>query len=285
MIGNSIQSQWGKYDIEKRYSNAKLRFNGADLETSIRKSEVVFTPTETGREFLIDEMSDGFRSLFYVSMVDSILDVELKIEEELKTMPDTLSFERKPPALTIVALEEPENHIAPHLLGKLVNNLSSIAKKSNAQTIMTSHSPSIVKRIDPKKIRYFRMMSDSTNTIVKKIILPDNEKEADQYKFVKEAVISYPELYFAKLVILCEGDSEEIILPKFIEANGGEIDPCGISIVPLGGRFVNHFWRLLHELGIPYVTLIDLDRERECGGWGRISYILKQLKKVDITFV
>lgn len=58
------------------------------------------------------------------------------------------SFNRKPPILTIVAIEEPENHIAPHLLGKLVGNLKDIAGKNNAQAIMTSHSPAIVKRID-----------------------------------------------------------------------------------------------------------------------------------------
>ena len=59
--------------------------------------------------------------------------------------------------MTIVALEEPENHIAPHLLGKLVGNLQDIADKSNAQAIMTSHSPAIVKRIDPENLRYFRL--------------------------------------------------------------------------------------------------------------------------------
>ena len=38
-----------------------------------------------------------------------------------------------PPVLTIIALEEPENHIAPHLMGKLIKNLINIAKKTNAQ--------------------------------------------------------------------------------------------------------------------------------------------------------
>lgn len=51
----------------------------------------------------------------------------------------------------------------------------------------------------------------------------------------------------------------------------------GISVVPLGGKHVNHFWRLLNDLEIPHVTLLDLDREREGGGWGRIKYVLTQL--------
>ena len=41
---------------------------------------------------------------------------------------------------------------------------------------------------------------------------------------------------------------------------------------PISGRHVNHFWRLLNDLEIPFITLLDLDRERDGGGWGRIKY-------------
>lgn len=277
MFGASLAEQWKAYDSDDRYSTASLRFNSTDIETSVRKTEVVFEPTETGKEYTIDQMGDGLRSLFYISLVDSILDVEGKMQREIESDPENTSFSRKPPILTIVALEEPENHIAPHLLGKLVGNLSNIADKSNAQAIMTSHSPAIVKRVDPENLRYFRMDKDLHTSKVRSITLPEKESVQDQYKYIKEAVRAYPELYFAKLVILGEGDSEDIILPKYWEAVNGNVDVGGISIVPLGGRHVNHFWRLLNDLQIPHITLLDLDREREGGGWGRIKYVLKQL--------
>lgn len=277
MFGTSLAEQWKAYDSDDRYSTASLRFNSTDIETSIRKTEVVFEPTETGKEYTIDQMGDGLRSLFYISLVDSILDVEGKMQREIEADPENTSFSRKPPILTIVALEEPENHIAPHLLGKLVGNLNNIAGKHNAQAIMTSHSPAIVKRVDPENLRYFRMDKGLQVSKVRSITLPEKESAQDQYKYIKEAVRAYPELYFAKLVILGEGDSEEIILPKYWEALNGSVDVGGISIVPLGGRHVNHFWRLLNDLEIPHITLLDLDREREGGGWGRIKYVLKQL--------
>ena len=277
MFGTSLAEQWKAYDSDDRYSTASLRFNSTDIETSIRKTEVVFEPTETGKEYTIDQMGDGLRSLFYISLVDSILDVEGKMQREIEANPENTSFSRKPPILTIVALEEPENHIAPHLLGKLVGNLRNIAGKHNAQAIMTSHSPAIVRRVDPENLRYFRMDKDVLASKVRTITLPEKESAQDQYKYIKEAVRAYPELYFAKLVILGEGDSEEIILPKYWEVLNGSVDVGGISIVPLGGRHVNHFWRLLNDLQIPHITLLDLDREREGGGWGRIKYVLKQL--------
>lgn len=278
MFGESVGSQWKEYDAERRYSNATLRFNSTNIETTIKRAEVVFQPTETGKEYTIDQMSDGLRSLFYISLVDSILDVEQKIKAEIETDPEHTSFNHIPSLLTIIALEEPENHIAPHLLGRLINNLNSIAKKENAQALMTSHSPAIIKRIDPEAIRYFRL-SNAQTSMVRSITLPAKDVE-EQYKYVKEAVRAYPELYFAKLVVLGEGDSEQIILSKLWETKNGQADLSGISFVPLGGRFVNHFWRLLNDLGIPYVTLLDLDRERDGGGWGRIKYVLTQLIKI-----
>ena len=277
ILGNSIHTQWASYDSDTRYSNAQLRFNSTDIDSSIKKSEVVFLPTVTGKECTIDDMSDGLRSLFYISLVDSILDVESKIRQELEKIPQQTSFTHNPPVLTIIALEEPENHIAPHLIGQLVSNVKKIASKSNAQTILTSHSTAIVKRFDPENLRYFRLdLSDCVAT-VRSITLPDKEKLSNQCKFIKEAVKAYPELYFAKLVILGEGDSEEILLPRMWSAKNGDVDASGISVVPLGGRHVNHFWRLLNDLNIPHITLLDLDKERDGGGWGRIKYVLEQL--------
>ena len=277
IIGTSIHTQWESYDSDTRYSNAQLRFNSTDIDSSIKKSEVVFLPTVTGKECKIEDMSDGLRSLFYISLVDSILDVESKIQQEIDTDYEHISFNHKPPILTIIALEEPENHIAPHLIGQLTTNLKKIASKSNAQTVFTSHSTAIIKRFDPEKLRYFRLDVNDCTTRVRSITLPDKEKLADQYTFIKEAIKAYPELYFAKLVVLGEGDSEEIILPKVWNAKNGDVDTSGISVVPLGGRHVNHFWRLLNDLNIPYITLLDLDKEREGGGWGRIKYVLEQL--------
>lgn len=277
IIDKSINSQWKIYDTDSRYSDAKLRFNSIDFESSMKKSEIVFFPTETGKEFRIDEMGDGLRSLFYISMVDSILSIEKEIQKELESKPAKASFNRKPPILTIIALEEPENHIAPHLIGKLIENLKNIAKKCNAQIILTSHSPAIVKRIEPENLRYFRIKVTELTTKIRRITLPSITEE--QYKYIKEAVMAYPELYFANLVILGEGDSEEILIPKFWQAKNNSIDISGISVVPLGGRHVNHFWRLLNDIEIPFITLLDLDRERDGGGWGRIKYVIKQLLK------
>jgi hypothetical protein len=69
-------------------------------------------------------------------------------------------------------------------------------------------------------------------------------------------------------------------LRRIFEEAETPLDSYFISVVPLGGRHVHHFWRLLARLGIPFITLLDLDREKTGGDWGRIQYVRNQVVKL-----
>lgn len=88
---------------------------------------------------------------------------------------------------------------------------------------------------------------------------------------------AYPEIYFSGLVILGEGDSGLPVLPRLLQAKGLPVDESGITVAPLGGRHVNHFWKLLNQLQLPYVTLLDFDLCRYQAGWGKIKYAQDQI--------
>jgi len=100
------------------------------------------------------------------------------------------------------------------------------------------------------------------------------------YKYIREGILSNPEVYFSRFVVLGEGASEDIVLPKLFEAEGLPVDENGITIAQLGGRHVNYMWKLLNDLDIPHATLLDLDLGRHQGGWGRIKYAADQLVKI-----
>lgn len=113
---------------------------------------------------------------------------------------------------------------------------------------------------------------------VRRLTLPKDDEEAKQY--VRLAIRAYPELYFARFVILGEGDSERLVIPRAAGAMGVQLDPSFVPIVPLGGRYVNHFWRLLNDLRIPYATLLDLDLGRAHGGATLISEVVAKLGEI-----
>jgi len=83
--------------------------------------------------------------------------------------------------------------------------------------------------------------------------------------------------------VLGEGASEEVVLPRLADALGFAIDRSFVAVVPLGGRHVNHLWRLLTDLDIPHATLLDLDWGRAGGGWGRIKTACAQLLENGVS--
>ncbi|MBS1778730.1 MAG: AAA family ATPase [Bacteroidetes bacterium] len=274
-VQTSITEFWQKFHKDERYKDTLLGFGGSDFDTILKKLEISFSPTGTHKSFGIDELGEGYRSLFYLTLVCALLDIEEKLaatEED-----ETIGITR--PLLTILAIEEPENHIAPQLLGRVIKILKTIAEKENSQVLLSSHTPAIVKRLDPEWILHFRI-TEEYETEVNQILLPEKADEA--YKYVKEAVHNYPEIYFARLVVIGEGDSEEVIFNRLMSVLKTDFDDNIITFAPLGHRFVNHIWKLLEELHIPHITLLDLDIEREGGGWGRVKYALRQLIKIDV---
>jgi hypothetical protein len=184
----------------------------------------------------------------------------------------------KPPAFTLIAVEEPENSLSPHYLGRIVTALNS-SVGVDAQALIATHAPSMLRRVKPDNIRYLRL-NEQRHTKVTCIVLPP-ESEGEALKFVREAVQAFPEIYFSRLVVLGEGDSEEIVLPRILQAKGAPVDESAVTIAPLGGRHVNHFWRLLSALETPYLTLLDLDVARFGGGWGRIGTVNKYLAEFE----
>ncbi|MCI0748316.1 MAG: AAA family ATPase [Verrucomicrobia subdivision 3 bacterium] len=298
-LHQSLGKAWRKLQDLPAFRNVAFQPVGGALDELLKRVEVVFSPGAAGREYSIDWLSEGLKSLFYFSLVASVFQIEEAVKgrqlatanavageqgEELSGDADPLdafSAERlRPPALTVFAVEEPENHLAPHYLGRIIELLQGIASSGSGQVVLTSHSPAIMSRLDPEHVRYLRLDAGTLETRVRKIVLPAAADEA--FKYVKEAVRAYPELYFARLVVLGEGDSEEIVIPHAARASGVAIDTNLISVVPLGGRHVNHLWKLLHGLDIPHLTLLDLDRERVGGGWSRIHYACSELIKVGV---
>lgn len=276
LVTQAVTARWQQ--VHSAGTDTTPAFRPIDLrfEEFIRKVTVMFRPDEAGRERALDDLSDGQRSLFHLAMTAAALDVEGDIAKgsggegfELGGIPI--------PALTLVAIEEPENNLAPFYLSRIVRQIEDLTGGARAQALMSSHSASILSRVAPEQVRHFQLDGNRTAK-VRSVTLPSGIEEAS--KFVREAVRAYPELYFARFVILGEGASEEVVIPRLAKALGIDIDPSFVAIVPLGGRHVNHLWRLLKDLDIPHATLLDLDWGREGGGWGRIKTSCQQLLAV-----
>lgn len=264
-VNGYIQSCWQELNAADTATNAALHVLPPDFQQVIRAASIALTPSASGRAIGVEQLSDGQRSLFHFALVKALLDLRLSLEAEVadgKAPPFQARF-MQAPALTIFAFEEPENHLAPYFLSRLITELQKLTVTQRVQGIVTSHSPAIVGRLEPEAIRHVRREFSTGVSTVRGLDIPKSGDEAA--KFVREAVRAHPEIYFARHAIFGEGASEEIVLPRLAEALDIPMDRSFVAIVPIGGRYVQHFWRLVNQLGISHTTLLDLDLGRSSG--------------------
>lgn len=282
-ISERLMRRWQQVYEGDTDTTPNLRLVESRIEELVRRAEFVFHPDEAGRDRSLADLSDGQRSLFHIALTAATLETE---QDALALAPADSPFDHEKlrrTHLTILAIEEPENSLSPFFLSRIMTQAREIGQMGTAQALISSHSASILNRIEAEEVRYFRLDRTSRTASVKALTLPEDDAEAGSY--VRLAVRAYPELYFARFVILAEGDSERIVLPRLAETMGVALDPSFVPVVPLGGRYVSHFWRLLTDLGIPFATLLDFDLGRAHGGAGTIRTSFAALEEVgrDLT--
>jgi len=282
-ITEVINKNWQKIYKGRHLNKAGLNFPVGEIDEILGLIQLQFMPDALGNKVDTSRLSDGQKSLVYFTLTKALLDIDKATRQAIiDTQPSNFDADKmKLPIFSLIALEEPENHLSPHYLGRIIKLIKGYGSSELCQSVVSTHSASLVGRIEPSQIRHFRLDNETKSTHVQSLALPQDDDE--QAKFISEAVKAYPEIYFAKLVVLGEGDSEQVIIPKLLEQCGSDVDSHSISVVPLGGRHVNHFWRLLNSLKIPFVTLLDFDIDRNGGGYGRMKYAVTQLLEMDVV--
>ncbi|MFC1867665.1 ATP-dependent endonuclease [Thermodesulfobacteriota bacterium] len=276
----NLKARWKQLHDADTDSTPILRLVERRFEEFVRKADFAFYPDEAGQERALADLSDGQRSLFHIALTAATLEVE---RDAFALPRDESAFDQEKlrrAHLTILAIEEPENSLSPFFLSRIIAQARDIGALDTAQVVLSSHSAAILSRIEPKEVRYFWLDRISRHSSVRKLRLPTGDAEASQY--LRLAIRAYPELYFARFVILAEGESEKLVIPRIAEAMGISLDPSFVPIVPLGGRYCMHFWTLLSDLKIPYATLLDFDIGRAHGGAKIIRSIAENLTAIGI---
>jgi len=156
------------------------------------------------------------------------------------------------PFFPIIAIEEPESHLHPNAQKKLYRQISEI----KGQKIVSTHSPYIAASAELSQIRN---IYKTDVTVGCGQINMDKLTNEDIRKIKRQVLNTRGELFFSRVIILSEGETEEQALPilaeYFFKKNPSEI---GIDFVGIGG-FGNYppFLRIADDLNIPWFILSD----------------------------
>jgi putative ATP-dependent endonuclease of OLD family len=155
-------------------------------------------------------------------------------------------------------IEEPEAHLHPQhqsLFMQLLQARSSEIREDGpdtkrVQVLMTTHSPHLAAGADLESLA---LMSGHQ---VFPLAKGETKLAADDYRFLRRFLdATKANLFFARGVIVVEGDAENILLPALARRMGRPLESHGVSIVNVGHVGLFRYSRILQRAAEPHLAL------------------------------
>jgi putative ATP-dependent endonuclease of OLD family len=257
------------HELENKYKALK---DGVDDFFDLEKNEDGKVITEKinkllGENFLLgqDSKKTGI-TLTGSELIDILRQLDLILEKNkfglgtlnlLFIAAELLLFEEAKQGLKLTLIEELEAHLHPQYQLRLIDFINSNEKYG--QFILTTHSTTLASKIKLESLivcnkdNAFPMGSNFTNL-----------HPAD-YTFLERFLdATKANLFFARGVIIVEGDAENLLIPTIAEIIGRPLHKYGVSIVNVGStaykRYANIFVRKEEpKFGINVAIISDLD--------------------------
>lgn len=167
----------------------------------------------------------------------------------------------------LLLIEEPEAHLHPQRQLRLMAFLQEQAKKQRTdgqriQIIVTTHSPNLASDLQLDNLalieggRAFPLSEGKTKL------------SASDYRFLERFLdVTKANLFFARAVLIVEGDAENILLPVIARLIGRDFHHHGVSGVNVGGVGLGRYGRIFMRedaardgvIGIPVACITDMD--------------------------
>ena len=167
-------------------------------------------------------------------------------------------------AHVLMAIEEPEAHLHPHLQRLIFRRL--LREEEETQTvIVTTHSPHITSVADPRGLVVFREGAARTEVAA----AADAELADEEWDDIERYLdATRAEMVFARRVLLVEGFAEQVLLPVLADAEDLDLDRLGITVCAIHGTHFASYTRFLEALQIKWAVLTDGDPAPSGGSGG-----------------
>jgi putative ATP-dependent endonuclease of OLD family len=169
----------------------------------------------------------------------------------------------------LLLIEEPEAHLHPQRQLRVMKYLQEQAEKEKEgiQIIVTTHSPNLTSAI---KLNNLVMMQNGRAFSMAE---QQTKLDSSDYRFLERFLdVTKANLFFARGVMIVEGDAENILLPTLAKLVGRDFTEYGVSVVNVGGVGLRRYAKIFqrkdekkdHLLEIPVACVTDMDVMPDC---------------------
>ena len=161
--------------------------------------------------------------------------------------------------MKLALIEELEAHLHPQAQLRLISYLQNEYNENDVQIIVSTHSPILASKINLKNLILMKEgfgydLAEGRTGLQK-----------GDYLFLQRFLDSTKaNLFFAKGIIMVEGDAENILIPVIADILDYPLEKYGISIVNVGSTAFLRYSRIMvrkdgHTIGIPVSVITDCD--------------------------
>lgn len=161
--------------------------------------------------------------------------------------------------MKLALIEELEAHLHPQAQLRLITYLQNEYNENDVQIIISTHSPILASKINLKNLILMK------GGVGYDLAEGKTGLQKGDYLFLQRFLDSTKaNLFFAKGIIMVEGDAENILIPVIADIIGYPLEKYGISIVNVGSTaFLRYSGIMVREDGntidIPVAVITDCD--------------------------
>ena len=178
----------------------------------------------------------------------------LFIAAELLLLKDDTDY-----CMKLALIEELEAHLHPQAQLRLISYLQNEYNEKNAQIIVSTHSPILASKINLKNLILMK------SGVGYDLAEGKTGLQKGDYLFLQRFLdATKANLFFAKGIIMVEGDAENILVPVIADILGFPLEKYGISIVNVGSTAFLRYSQIMvradgSTIGIPVSVVTDCD--------------------------
>lgn len=179
---------------------------------------------------------------------------------------ELLLLQSHPGQIPFLLLEEPEAHLHPQhqtlfmqVLGRRTAPVEADQPGQQVQVLLSTHSPQLAAGADLDAM--VMVLGHKAFPLAKGM----TKLESDDYAFLRRFLdATKANLFFARGLVIVEGDAENILLPSLAEKMGRPFGKHGVSIVNVGHRGLFRYARIFQRaddavVPVPVALIPDRD--------------------------